>query len=217
MKEWTENLKPLDLDALRPVFPGADRAKDAGVRLAADRTHWRHGTHSVKDARKAQHARQVIDRLPAPDEMLHIIMSGMADGWDYVARVVELIGRLDTLTLATLGYNRRSMDALLALIDGGVIGTATMLASVYFQAHEAELWGWLCAEFRSRNCRILASRNHCKLALFAAADGRRYAIESSANLRSCRMAEQMTLTRDDGLFDFHAAWIDEMFQNSKGS
>lgn len=39
-------------------------------------------------------------------------------------------------------------------------------------------------------------------------DGRTITIESSANLRSCKNMEQMTLYGDPGLYSFHTGWIE---------
>jgi hypothetical protein len=37
-------------------------------------------------------------------------------------------------------------------------------------------------------------------------------VESSANLRSCSSIEQIMLTSDADLFDFHHTWIDELMR-----
>jgi hypothetical protein len=50
---------------------------------------------------------------------------------------------------------------------------------------------------------------------FNFADGRRIALESSANLRSCNMAELTTVTADDGLTAFHHQWIGDLFARAR--
>jgi hypothetical protein len=42
-------------------------------------------------------------------------------------------------------------------------------------------------------------------------DGQQLSVESSANLRSCRNIEQMTLINSPSLHKFHARWIDQLF------
>ena len=46
------------------------------------------------------------------------------------------------------------------------------------------------------------------------ADGRAYVLESSANLRSCRMAEHFALHHDPGLLQFHRRWIESMLEQA---
>jgi len=50
----------------------------------------------------------------------------------------------------------------------------------------------------------------------ALSDGRRFAVESSANLRSCRNIEQITLTQAADLHDFHAGWISHVITAAAG-
>ena len=214
---WAETLPAINLEQLRPIFPESDQARDAAVGLDQERTHRRHGRHTTKDARKASHAAEVLDRLPEPGESIHTVMAASFDAWDFVPAVLKLAApaTIARLTIATLGYNRRGMDELLSMLDRGDVGTATVLASVYFRAHEATLWGWLASELTARGCRLLAARNHAKLLLFEMTDGDHYVMESSANLRSCRMAEQATITADEALYDFHVAWIHDLFERAK--
>ena len=72
----------------------------------------------------------------------------------------------------------------------------------------------LHAGLTSRGQRCVAVRSHAKVQCFASDDGRRFVVETSANLRSCRNAEQLTLIADAGLHDFHAAWIDQLLRRA---
>lgn len=213
MGEWIDTLPELNLHNIKPMFPEADRARDAGVKLPDERSYRRHGHHATKNALAISAAAQVLDRLPEPGESIHIIMAGNFANWHFVPAILKLAApaTIRELTLATLGYDRSGTVQLADLLDNGKIGTCTLLISVFFQAQETQLWGWLTHELLRRNCRILAARNHCKLMLFRMSDGRHFIMESSANLRSCRNHEQATLTADEGLYQFHAAWIDELF------
>ena len=51
---------------------------------------------------------------------------------------------------------------------------------------------------------------HAKILLIELTDGRSYVVESSANLRSCSSIEQIVMTHDRPLFDFHHQWLDEL-------
>jgi hypothetical protein len=213
--DWTSTLTALDLDRLQPVF-GDGRAVNAGVALDTERVHWRNGTHTVDDARRHRAARDCLSRLPPPGESIHIILAGTFRNFDFVPAIVDLAAPAvaEELYLATLGFDRRTADGLLSLLDSGRVRKCTLLVCVYFESHERELLDWTAGELSRRGSRALAARNHTKLQLFALGDGRRLVMESSANLRSCRMAEQATLTNDWGLYDFHRAWIDDLFRRA---
>ena len=49
--------------------------------------------------------------------------------------------------------------------------------------------------------------HHAKVTLVATADGGRYVIHGSANLRSTRFIEVIAIEHDPALFDFHRAWL----------
>jgi len=214
--DWTATVRPLDLDALRPVFPADARAKNAGVALDDERCHRRRGTHTADDATRVSKARDVLQRLPDENESIHVILRGTFRNSDFIDAILQLAAPAvaEELYLATLGLDRKTADGLLRLLDAGTVRRCTLLACVYFESHDTALWGWVVGELQRRGSRALAARNHTKLQLYALDDGRRYSMESSANLRSCNMAEQATLTHDAGLYDFHRTWIDSIFDKA---
>lgn len=211
-------LQQIDLDGLRPVFPADAIRKDAGVCLDEEQTYRRRGRHTAADATRISKARDVLQQLPAEGESIHVILRGTFRNSDFVDAIMELAAPAvaEELYLATLGLDRKTADGLLRLLDAGTVRRCTLLACVYFESHDKSLWGWVVGELQRRGSRALAARNHTKLQLYALSDGRRYVMESSANLRSCNMAEQATLTHDAGLYRFHAAWIDDLFRKAQG-
>lgn len=62
--------------------------------------------------------------------------------------------------------------------------------------------------------RLAAARRHAKTTLFEVDDGRKYVIESSANLRSCQSVEQFMIAQDAELYDFHEAWINDLMEKA---
>lgn len=217
MPDLLDSLNCIDLDGLQSVFPGQSVATNAAVSLDDEQVFRRQGRHSTLDATRISKAADVLSRLPSNGESIHVILRGNYRNSDYIPAILKMAtpARADELWLTTLGYDRHTGEMLLRLIDAGQVGTCTLLASVYFQANEKTLWGWLTSELERRGSRALAARNHCKLMLFKMSDGTHYTMEGSGNLRSCRNAEQATLTADEGLFTFHAVWIDELFRKAK--
>ena len=58
--------------------------------------------------------------------------------------------------------------------------------------------------------------HHAKVVTVATADGRRYSLVGSANLRTNSNREQFCLTDDAALHDWHAGWIDAMVSQHEG-
>lgn len=211
-QDWTDNLTALDLDNLSSVFGDVVR-KDGRIAMDEEVAFRSCSKHTSMDATRTKRAKDCLQRLPDPGESIHIIMAGNFRNSDFVDAVLQMTAPVvaEELWLATLGLDRHTANLLFRLLDGGKIGRCHLLACVYFESHDKELWGWIVSELEKRGSRALAARNHCKLQLFGLDDGRRLVMETSANLRSCHMAEQACLTHDAGLYDFHRGWMDTLF------
>lgn len=208
-------LQPLDLDGLRPVFESDAVAKDAGIRLDDERSFRRRGRHQADDASRISKAKDVLVTLPEPGESIHILLSGHFRNSDFAPVILDMADcRCDRLSICTLGYDRHTADMLLRELDAGRIAHLSMLSCVYAQSHFPDLHQWLTTELSRRGSRHMAARVHVKVMAFDLADGRRLAVESSANLRSCNMAELTTVTADHGLTEFHHRWISELFEKA---
>ncbi len=168
----------------------------------------------VIDALKVSNAAKQLQRLPDPDETFHVIMKGNYDGFDIVNGVLALADptTIQRIDICTLGFNKRNAAELIGLMDAGKIQTTTFICSVYYRANEAAVFDGLYNALKDRGCPMVAMRCHCKIILFELTDGRFFAVESSANLRSCRMIEQFTLTNSRPVVEFHRCWMDEMIQ-----
>jgi len=120
------------------------------------------------------------------------------------------------MRIATLSFNGRNLAEMLTLIDSGRVKTLTLLCSCFFRDHNKELWEETLQEFRGRGQRAAAARSHAKVITLALADGERYVIEASANLRTNSNKEQMAVFRDETLHDWHADWIDAEVTRHEG-
>ncbi len=132
--------------------------------------------------------------------------------------LLERLGRCDRLLVATLGYHRRSLTSMLGWLDSGTAGSLTLLASLFFRAHNGALWKETQAEFRARGQHAACCRSHAKVATLAFADGTRLSIEGSANLCGNGSGrEQFALFHDAALHDWHAAWISDLVAKHEGT
>jgi hypothetical protein len=178
----------------------------------------RNARHRCRDARKLTTAVEALERLPDADEVLHLVISGRFALWHLVPAVAELSGsRIDQLRIATLGFSRENVESLCAMLDAGTIGHARLLCSHYFKGTSGEIYQLAQDELakRSDRAKFLSVRTHAKLLCMKLAGGRTLCVESSANLRSCKNIEQMTLIGSPRVYRFHARWIDELFAEAE--
>ena len=189
--------------------------KHIGVKA---RTYRRRATnHAYKNALLLDRAAALIERPPAPGETIHLVVAGDFRTWDIIPSLLRFYARpAAALWIATLSWNRDTLTDLLRALDAGQIGHVSFITSSFEKAHDPERFTLARDELTKRGHRILAMRNHCKiLALDFGADKAgpiRVVTESSANLRGHSTTEQITITRDPGLYDFHAGWMDDAFR-----
>jgi hypothetical protein len=161
-------------------------------------------------------ASDVLSVIPGPGETLHALMTGRYDLMHTIAALIGRIGVCPEVRIATLSYNGKNLAEMITLLDAGAVGRITLLCSAFFRDHNKELWTETLKEFRSRGQRAAAARSHCKVVTLACADGRRYSLEGSANLRTNSNFEQFALTHDAAVHDWHAGWIDELVSRHEG-
>jgi hypothetical protein len=159
-------------------------------------------------------AADILTLIPAPGESLHALMTGRYDLTDLLEVLLDRLGALDHLRIATLSFNRRNTKLLADWTGAGRVRKLTLLCSLFFVEHNPET----VEELRQTlpDALFAASRNHCKVCCLSFADGRKLALEGSANLRTNSNREQFALIHDAGLHDWHGAWIDAEVAKHKG-
>lgn len=225
---WHDNLKPLDkltefADDLKPLVDEADQpdlddvTQDRYRGLDADTSYLRTPRkRSYIDLTHVAHAKDHITRLPEEGETVHAVISGRYPLWALVPAVVELAGgaAIEDLHLITLSYGKDNAADLVEMLDAGTIRRVWLMVSHYFAHANPHLYDPLAHELGKRGHHVLALRTHAKIILIKLTDGRTYVVESSANLRSCKNIEQLTFTRDRGLYDFHREWVGGLFASA---
>jgi hypothetical protein len=183
--------------------------------LASDR---RKVTRSIRrdcrDARKAKDAAEAIGRIPTADEAIHLVISGRYALADMIPATLELAGvNIAELRICTLGFSRKNIEMIAAMVDAGQVGKVKLLCSHYFKSTTSDLYDLAASEFaaRSEQASFLSCRTHAKLLLMELVDGRTVTVESSANARSCKNIEQACIIGDPAVYAFHRDWIDELF------
>jgi len=208
------DLDAIDLDGLptRPTErpPGKEKPKPPGE--AAGIGFRTKVTTTVErrrfyDLRNVPNAVELIRPLPKRRETIHAIMGGDFTAWDLVPAILNLAGKpARAFFAATLGFNAQNSHHLCQLMAAGEIQAATVLCSDYFAKADAKTYAEAKAKLAKVGGVLNSTRNHAKiLALDFGADA--YVVEASANLRSCNNLEQIALSNDRALFDFHRSWI----------
>jgi hypothetical protein len=185
---------------------------------AAARFGARPGGQAVPLRRKADGRRfamlaaadEVLGVLPGPGESVHTLMTGFYDLMHVIVRLLDRLGPCPSLRIATLSYNARNLAELSRLIEAGRVGTVSLLCSAFFRDHNKDLFQRTREALAGAGGRVAAARNHCKVVCLRYPPGERLVLEGSANLRTNRNREQLTLVRGDTLHDWHCSWIDEV-------
>jgi hypothetical protein len=156
-------------------------------------------------------ASALLDALPQPGESVHCITSGR---WDLAVLVAALVGRHPSpcrrLTISTLAYARRNVVELVGLLGQRKVGALTLLASKFFQRHYKELDAWTREQISAfPGCRYGTARCHAKCVCLDFDDAA-IVMEGSANQRACGSWENLCVTHDRALLDFHATWINRL-------
>jgi hypothetical protein len=219
MLEMTPN--PLLNPTPAPARVGVGRIEAqmrAKPHLADDRRQETAGTRrAYRDARQAQTCAEAIGRLPGPDEAAHLIVSGRFALYHVIPAALKLAHvPIRNLTIATLGFSRDNIDGLCDLIDTARVGALWLLASHYFAGTSAPIYQHAAEQLARRPAaRFYSCRTHAKVLAMQFADARTLTVESSANLRSCKNIESMTLIGDPAVYNFHRGWILELFQTAE--
>jgi hypothetical protein len=162
-------------------------------------------------------AAELLAHLPQPGEALHVVAVSRFDVADLLGCLLEKLGRCDRMVVATLGFNRRNLKALLGWLDTGAVRELVLLASIFFRSHNGELWRDTQAELRGRGQRAACCHSHAKVAALAFASGERLVIEGSANLCGNGSGrENFVLVHDAALHGWHSGWIDALVRRHEG-
>src|SRR6185312_6856805 len=181
-----------------PITHGIESEMARLPHLSGDRRHIARKTRrSFRDVRKVKCAVEAIGTLPQVDEALHLAVSGRFALWHMVPATLSLARcGIAELRIATLGFSQRNISDLCAMLDNGQVGKAWLMCSHYFKGTSGPAYQFAADELGKRSsARFLSLRTHAKLLLLKLADDRTLAVESSANLRSCKNIEQITLDR----------------------
>jgi hypothetical protein len=161
-------------------------------------------------------AADALDVLPGSGEAIHMLLTGHYDLMHLLVCLIDRLGAVDALRIATLAYSARNLTELTRLLDAGGVKHLTLLCSVFWKRHNPGTWEETVSAFRERGQRVAAARSHAKVVTFSFTSGRYLTLEGSANLRSNGNREQLAMIDGAALHDWHSAWIDGLVAAHEG-
>jgi hypothetical protein len=171
----------------------------------------------AKYRRAAKTAAELLPDLPERGEVVHALMCGTFDLCQVITATVPRLPALRHLRIATLCYSKRNIVELCSLLDTRKGLGLTLLVSSFHREHNKELHEWAVGELTAfPGVKVAAARSHCKVVTFDIADDDALVFEGSANLRTNKNREQLTVFRDRALATWHAEWIDELVSADNG-
>lgn len=128
----------------------------------------------------------------------------------FEALAVECMAKIDSLTLSTLSFGQENVDSLANMMRTGFLGSLGIIVSDYFWAHNRRdakyIYEALDIDDRFQ---LAVAGTHTKIAMLDIG-GRKIVAHGSANLRSSRSVETVTIETNAELYDFHMAWHQEI-------
>jgi hypothetical protein len=213
--DWAEGLsQPYD-DA--PYFePETSTEVDSTIRLQEDERLERTPTRRLfRDYRANAAAYKHLDPLPEPGTDLEMLISGKYAMWDLVPALIEHLGPIEHLHIATLSFSKQNAGDILGLLDSGDIKRISLVISYYYKSTSREIYDLLVPNLIERGHRVKAIRNHAKIILAEMVSGDRFNIRGSPNLRSSVNIERLTLSRGDDVYNFDKAWLEDVLERGK--
>lgn len=167
----------------------------------------------VKYERAAELAVEVAGAIKSGDT-IHALLSGNFIFGDFLeALAVENGVRFERLTFSTLAISEENVISLKNMMECGFLGRLEMIVSSYFWAHNRQnvefLYENLCD---THGAKIAVAGIHTKVALIET-EKSKIIIHGSANMRSSRTVEAVTIEQCPHLFAFHDDWHQEILRD----
>lgn len=162
----------------------------------------------VKYERAAELAVRTAQALK-DGETIHALLSGNFIFGDFLeALAVENCVQFKSMTLSTLAMSDENVISLENLLASGLLGHLDLIVSSYFWSHNrhnaAFIYETLCDPFGTR---LAVAGIHTKIAMIET-DKSKLVIHGSANMRSSRTIEAITIEANPDLYEFHKSWHD---------
>lgn len=165
-------------------------------------------SHHVRYDRAADLAREIGPGILA-GERFDCLLSGNFIFGDLFEALPDETGEpIDDLTISTLSLGEENIVSLGNMLRHDWIGSLAIVVSDYWWAHNRKNADFI-AEHLDVDGRfsLAVAGTHTKVALLAMGE-RKIVAHGSANFRSSRSVETLTIETNPELYDFHMRWHD---------
>ena len=165
---------------------------------------------TVKYEYAAQLAKD-IGRLEE-DEHIFSIISGNFIAGDFIeAWLIENDFIAKEIIIANYSISQENIDSFINIFETDRVERIGLIVSDYFFSHERKnLIEYCVTELADWNFYIAAAGIHTKITLIKTVCGQHIVIGGSANLRSSRSVEQLTIDNSKVLYDFNREWMSKL-------
>ena len=148
-------------------------------------------------------------------ETVYALLSGNFIFGDLIeALAVKYDILYEDVTISTLSISRENVDSLQNLLTGDYCKSLNLIVSDYFWSHNRQNGPYIYKALDTNDCFQLAVAGiHTKITLLKTEGGKKIVITGSANLRSSRSLEEITIQTNPELYDFHKQWHDEILRD----
>lgn len=191
------------------VFPVATRVFKAKQQREAVDTLKARDRLALRKFIRPENAEVLLPHLPeCEDERLHALIAGDFVFCDLLAAIIARRGAPRRLVCATLSLSQKNIATLESLAVTHRFPVELLLSHYFAKTNKEQYAAVLSIAKRQPLIRVRVARSHCKVTLLDY-ENAALVIESSANLRSSRNLEQVSIFNDRALLEFHAEWIAE--------
>jgi len=162
--------------------------------------------HVVKYDHAEAFAADVGKRVLRGETVAAVLSGNFIFGDFFEAFAVTQNLLIDELTISTLSVSQENVDSFQNLFNGGYLNKLDLIVSDYFWSHNRHNAPYIYKSLDiGDRFQLAVAGIHTKIALMRVGD-KKIIISGSANLRSSRCLEEITIQTDPDLYDFHNAW-----------
>lgn len=181
----------------------------------------RSGKREMRRLTRKANAADVFTAVPAIGSSLHLVTNGGFDYWEAVPCLTGHLRAVDSspvvLHACTWILNREIAVQMLEMVDSGAIERYTLVTGDYFRQRTPDAYGIIAEESLKRGMIFRTAKVHAKVALIEHRATETYlSIESSGNFTNNTNIEQMVVTNDRALYEFHREWIEQIAGVQRG-
>jgi hypothetical protein len=169
--------------------PALDKA---GIHIERFLQLHEHRIESIKDLRGS---------LPGDGEIYFLWSVNSFNAFTFIPYIIRECGPIQELILATYSINIRIIDALIRLIDNGLVLSVDIFISDSIRSRLPKVYDHLMALVETKPVRVKYAWNHAKIALIRAGD-HYFDVEGSGNWGENAQHEQYVFLNSKRVFEF---------------